>query len=615
MCIEIRKLHRTDMADRKRRIDQENRVYQIRWESDYLITTNNNKTQCLICMQIIAVPKEFNVKRHYTTLHAEKFEKYTGESRSTLVAEYKKKFRHQTQFFTKVNSAQNSSLAASYKVSLQLAKAKKPFSDGELVKKCAIEMAKLFDEPKLAEKFETVSLSHQTVARRVDHMDQYVSKKLCDSIQKCEYFSICLDESTDQADVSQLLIFVRTIQEDFTVNEELLSLIPLHGTTKGTDIFKAVQSSVKNYGGFDKCSCIVTDGAKAMTGTGTGFCGQLKQNNINCPTIHCIIHQEALCGKSLRQINAMKVAVKVTNIIRGGNRSLTHRKFRDFLREMDAAYGDLLLHSDVRWLSAGKCLKRFFAIRKEIPIFLKSEVKSDTAELEEQMQDPIFLSDLAFLTDMTYHLNELNLKLQGKQQNIADLYGNLKGFINKMKLFKSTLSKNDFTFFPSCKEHYDEMQNFEGISFTAHIKFIDVIMEDFDNRFADFKKIQEDIAVFIQPLTVSIENVRSDLQLELCDLQSDPFYTGKIEKGEDFFKLLSRARYPKLRNFGLKMSSMLGSTYLCESTFSNMKFIKSNYRCSLSDKSLSSLLRLATTNIDIDIATIIAENDRPQCSH
>ena len=63
-------------------------------------------------------------------------------------------------------------------------KAKKPFSDGVIVKKCAIEMAKQFNEPKLAEKFETVALSHQTVARCVEHMDQYVSKKLCDTIAK-----------------------------------------------------------------------------------------------------------------------------------------------------------------------------------------------------------------------------------------------------------------------------------------------------------------------------------------------------------------------------------------------------------------------------------------------
>jgi hypothetical protein len=46
--------------------------------------------------------------------------------------------------------------------------------------------------------------------------------------------------------------------------------------------------------------------------------------------------------------------------------------FVNFLEENDASYdGDLLLHSQIRWLSAGKCLERFFALRREIRLFLK----------------------------------------------------------------------------------------------------------------------------------------------------------------------------------------------------------------------------------------------------
>ncbi|CAG9574819.1 unnamed protein product [Danaus chrysippus] len=341
--------------------------------------------------------------------------------------------------FSKVSTENEQSLAASYEVSLQLARAKKPFSDGALIKKCAVEMAKRFMQPKLAEKFESVALSHQTVARRIEDMGNYITKSLCDYFVDCEYYSICLDESTDQTDVSQLIIFIRCISKDFTITEEMLDLIPFHGTTKGSDIFEAVNKTIVEYGGFRKCSCIVTDGAKAMTGKVTGFAGLLIQNGIDCPLFHCIIHQEALCGKSLRQMNAMKVVIRITNLIRGGNRSLTHRKFRDFLCEIDANYGDLLLHSEIRWLSAGQCLQRFFALRKEIPLFLKNEISSDTSELQDKMRDPQFLADLAFLTDMTQHLNELNLKLQGapggsnsqqialRQQALSEAWRSLRG--------------------------------------------------------------------------------------------------------------------------------------------------------------------------------------------
>ena len=49
-----------------------------------------------------------------------------------------------------------------------------------------------------------------------------------------------------------------------------------------------------------KCECVVTDGAIAMTGQGIGFAGILKNHGVNCPMFHWIIHQEALCAKSLQ---------------------------------------------------------------------------------------------------------------------------------------------------------------------------------------------------------------------------------------------------------------------------------------------------------------------------
>ena len=66
---------------------------------------------------------------------------------------------------------------------------------------------------------------------------------------------------------------------------------------KGLDAFIAVNIVVSEYGGFDKLSCVVTDGAPAMTGKNEGFVGQLKENYNKFKTIHCIIHQEVLCSK------------------------------------------------------------------------------------------------------------------------------------------------------------------------------------------------------------------------------------------------------------------------------------------------------------------------------
>ena len=109
---------------------------------------------------------------------------------------------------------------------------------------------------------------------------------------------------------------------------------------------------------------------------------------------------------------------------------------------MDATYGDLLLHSDLRGLSSGKCLERFFFLmRNEILIFLSDYVKPYISTLEEQLQEREFLKELAFLTDITGRLNDLNTKLQCKDQSVTSLFGTMNGFRNKLTLhFSLTLN-------------------------------------------------------------------------------------------------------------------------------------------------------------------------------
>jgi len=85
-------------------------------------------------------------------------------------------------------------------------------------------------------------------------------------MQDCKYFSLALDDCTDVMDVRQLLIFTRAVDSLFEVHKEFLKMVSLHDTTKGTDIFNTVNSVANVYGGLDKLSAVVTDGAPAMQG-------------------------------------------------------------------------------------------------------------------------------------------------------------------------------------------------------------------------------------------------------------------------------------------------------------------------------------------------------------
>jgi hypothetical protein len=84
--------------------------------------------------------------------------------------------------------------------------------------------------------------------------------------------------------------------------------------------------------------------------------------------LHCIIHQQALCSKLINLESVMNIVVWTVNFIRRS--ALNHRQFQQFLLESEAECGEMLCHTEIRWLSRRKLLKRFFELCHEIEIFL-----------------------------------------------------------------------------------------------------------------------------------------------------------------------------------------------------------------------------------------------------
>ena len=154
-----------------------------------MFVENKGKLQCLVCLQVVSVPKEYNLKRHYETRHKNQFEKYERAARKAVVKDLKSKYDRQRSCMNNFTKTTSSDQKASYEVSLILAKNGKAFRDGEIIKECSIKMALAFGDEKMAKQFETVPLSHQTVARRVMKLSEHVSAKTKDIIQQ-KYYSL-----------------------------------------------------------------------------------------------------------------------------------------------------------------------------------------------------------------------------------------------------------------------------------------------------------------------------------------------------------------------------------------------------------------------------------------
>ncbi|KAJ3581211.1 hypothetical protein NHX12_016914 [Muraenolepis orangiensis] len=246
--------------------------------------------------------------------------------------------------------------------------------------------------------------------------------------------------------------------------------------TKGEDIAKVFMEHFEERGiDISKIFAVTTDGAPAMVGRQKGAVTLIeKQVGHPIKRLHCIIHQENLCAKmSNSDLNEVVATVaKIVNFIVKRS-ALTHRQFQSLLEEMDSSYKDLPLHSAVRWLSCVKVLERFVGCFDAIKAFL-AEKGQDYPELEDEK----WVMKLMFLTDITGHLNELNLKLQGAGQTVLDMFDTWKAFVGKLAVFSHDVATSTFRYF----SHLRELSTQHSISTTEICKYISELESEFTTQ-------------------------------------------------------------------------------------------------------------------------------------
>ncbi|KAG8191674.1 hypothetical protein JTE90_016461 [Oedothorax gibbosus] len=111
----------------------------------------------------------------------------------------------------------------------------------------------------------------------------------------------------------------------------------------------------------------------------------------------------------------------------------------------------LLPHCEVRWLSKGKFLSRFWELRDEIRLLL-SEQKFN---LIERLNSFLWLVQLSYMSDIFAHLNMVNLSLQGQHINVFQVEDKIEATVKKLELWHhSLISKrnNNFDAFPNLKD-------------------------------------------------------------------------------------------------------------------------------------------------------------------
>ncbi|XP_068228008.1 protein FAM200B-like [Palaemon carinicauda] len=205
---------------------------------------------------------------------------------------------------------------------------------------------------------------------------------------------------------------------------------------------------------------------------------------------HCIIHQSVLCASLGDEYGeVMDTIMMLVNFLRSTS-ALQHRLLRTFFTEANVSYDDLFVHNNVRWLSKGKVLERFWAIRKELQTFLEDQNSVKAKAFSEFLKDNKKIESVGFWADIMSHLNDLNVKLQGEKHTIYNLISAIRAFQKKIEFFKDDIQSQLFHLPRLLEERKYETD-------TKYVQFIEKLINNFKDCFDDFV-LGKQLLLFIQ---------------------------------------------------------------------------------------------------------------------
>lgn len=568
---------------------------------------------CVLCYDILAneAMKPAKLKRHLETKHKNYmskplafFERKCDELKSHMRKEA-------TQYFIPGENAK--ATEASFKVSQLIAKTGKPYSIGQtLIKPSAKIMANIMLGDKASNELDKISLSNDTVQRRIVAMAENVQNQLIARLRQSQLFSLQLDESTDIGNEANLLCYGRYIH-DGAVHDDFLFCHSLPTNTTGEAIFDSLNAFIGQSGlDWNRCVGICTDGATAMTAKHKGLVTRVRAVAPLAAATHCCIHREQLAVKKMPQCLKLVLdeAVKIVNTIK--SKALNSRLFKALCEEMGSEHTKLLFHTEVRWLSRGKVLTRLFELRDEVTLFMHQ-----TDDLFERMHDFQWLAKLSFLADIFSFLNALNLALQGKSVTVFTVQDKVKAARMKVELWCTRLDRGEFDNFPTLADFLvtaDQVLGGDTIAaFKEHLRGLHMQLgRYFPELDMDFEWIRNPFGdkTYLERVTSKLSAREVD---SLVDIASDgALQMAFKQKSLTDFWIHIQPEHPELVESALKILMPFSTTYNCEVGFSALVGLKTKQRNQIN---VGPCMRLRLSSLEPDIQSVMQNMQQYHSSH
>ncbi|XP_003747470.1 zinc finger BED domain-containing protein 5-like [Galendromus occidentalis] len=352
--------------------------------------------------------------------------------------------------------------------------------------------------------------------------------------------------------------------------EDFLFCAALEGRTTSDEIFSAFMSATSDMDlDWNKCVGICTDGARNMTGRTSGYVRKFSAIAPNAEWTHCFIHRQALACKSMpiELKNVMDSCVQVVNFIK--DRATNSRLFKLMCEGTDADHHQLLFHTEARWLSRGNMLERLYSLREEVRLFLLEQKQIYLGQLFHQNGCGAYI---AYLSDIFAHINVLNATLQTPTMNQITAKQRLHAFKGRDPQLVCLMAHH----LRQLQDQFDDNLPSEDLTDDTGVEnpfYVDV------HRMPDKLSASEKESL----IEVSCDNLLRSIH---------------HQEGTSAMWTAAVVPYESLAMKALKKLVPFATSYLCESAFSHMVFVKTKGRSRLTNENLEAQLRIKVSRIE-----------------
>lgn len=579
----------------KRRVSK--RVFHEEWTRDYLFIPWQGKALCMVCSKVIAHIKVFNIKRHYNAFHKDIYSHVCGTSRYDLVQHLRNGLPLSGQ-----KPVKKLDRTATHEVAMRIVGSGRSCDDGNFLKDCMVAVAKLVIPDKV-KVFEDLDLSTETLKSNIDDISRSLNSRLVRLSKEFSCYSLAIDDYRDHTADVQFITFIRGVTKDLTVVEEYLGVI---SNEEATSSGKFCHSIIKLLS--DRCPQLQLESLVGITANKSSIVSKelnsvasLLKSNVelndfsgllgmadSVVVIHCFLRQVAHCMQILTADDALEVANKCIDLLRANPDFQIPSLSDSLLAESQKSH---LEHPEVGWIENVKILEPFFQHIDHIQNFLKDNnitlTTKDGADICSMLSDTAWLVDLAFLVDISRHIEAMFLSLTSSSQFISEIYFSVEKFKCSLSVFKSQIEKGDLANFPSIlslvvrKEH-----DADFIKYGLMCKDLD---DGFKKSFKDLSTTTEHLQLFCNPFLYDAKDMVKSIffERELNHLKSDCMLRELFEQTSlhDFYKYMDEEAYPCLVGNARFWIAQFGTTYNCKIIYGNVVKRKASLINSISNNS------------------------------